>query len=143
MEIFMLIILVYFTINSTEVVALQLKEYFLSYGWCQEQWFFLLLQVFFQVILQMQKLGNLFTPQISRSFLFRESHLAKKLRIINDFSKDVNLNPDLTLKLKKALEYHSFRNVFNKNERNEFFNEIPIELKFQVEQKYSIIKYIF
>ena len=59
--------------------------------------------------------------------------MAQKLKIIDEFSKSVNLNQDLTRKVKKALEYHSLHNIFNKNERNEFFHEIPIELKFQVD----------
>jgi hypothetical protein len=51
---------------------------------------------------------------------------------MDEFGKDTRLPKELRLKIKRTLEYNSVRNVFNQYERDEFFKDIPIDLKFEI-----------
>lgn len=51
---------------------------------------------------------------------------------MDEFAKETGLSKELRLKVKRALEYNSLRSVFNEHERNEFFDEIPIDVKFEI-----------
>lgn len=60
---------------------------------------------------------------------YREGNLSAKLVLMDEFAKETGLPKEVRLKIKRTLEYNSMRNVFNQYERNEFFDEIPIDVK--------------
>ncbi len=51
---------------------------------------------------------------------------------MDEFGKDTKLPKELRLKIKRTLEYNSIKNVFNQYERDEFFRDIPIDLKYEI-----------
>lgn len=51
---------------------------------------------------------------------------------MDEFGKDTKLPKELRLKIKRTLEYNSIKNVFNQHERDEFFRDIPIDLKYEI-----------
>ncbi len=59
----------------------------------------------------------------------REGNLSMKLVLMDEFAQETGLPKELRLKIKRTLEYNSLRNVFNQFERNEFFEEIPVDVK--------------
>lgn len=64
----------------------------------------------------------------------REGYLSAKLLLMDEFGKDTKLPNDIRLKIKRRLEYNSVKNVFNQYERDEFFRDIPIDLKYEISE---------
>ena len=67
-------------------------------------------------------------------YLLRISYLNNKLTITDEFCKEAKLDRRIKQKIRKALEYNSAKIIFTQDEKNEFLNEIPINLKFDVKK---------
>lgn len=48
---------------------------------------------------------------------------------MDEFCKETNLNKDLKFKIRTAMQYNALKGVFSLDERDEFFNQVPTELK--------------
>ena len=62
----------------------------------------------------------------------RESKLHKNITVTDEFCKETNLTRSLRNRIREALDYNSKKSIFGKSERDEFFKEIPIGLKYKV-----------
>jgi hypothetical protein len=62
----------------------------------------------------------------------KENILVNKLAIIDEFSKEANLDKKLTSKLRHALKYSTEKTGFNWIDKQNLFNELPKQLRFEV-----------
>ncbi len=65
----------------------------------------------------------------------RRSQLANKIVVMDEFCKETKLAKALKLRIRKALEYTTIKNVFSSTDKNEFLGEIPTDLKFEVSRR--------
>ncbi len=62
----------------------------------------------------------------------RDNILKYKLRILNDYSIETNMDPIIQDRIKKIFAYNSKKNIFCWLDKQEIFNELPANLKCNV-----------
>ena len=62
----------------------------------------------------------------------KESTLQKKIAIMNEFCNEMKINKNMKDKMRKTLEYNSQKNAFMWAEKTNIFNELPINLRYEI-----------
>jgi hypothetical protein len=62
----------------------------------------------------------------------REAILNSKMAMVEEFSREAELDKDLKVRLRHALQYSSEKTGFSWAERRDIFDELPKQLKYEV-----------
>jgi CRP-like cAMP-binding protein len=108
-----------FTVGFGDIHAYNAIEYLISIFW-----------MLFGVGFYSFTIGTLSSVLVNMDT--RENILKGKLAILNQFSKETKLSSNLKEKIKKILIYNSQKNVFSWLDKQEIFNELPANLKFEI-----------
>jgi hypothetical protein len=108
-----------FTVGFGDIHAYNAVEYLISIFW-----------MLFGVGFYSFTIGTLSSVLVNMDT--RENILKGKLAILNQFSKETKLSSNLKDKIKKILIYNSQKNVFSWLDKQEIFNELPANLKFEI-----------
>ena len=107
------------TVGYGDIHAVSNLEKIFSIGW-------MLFGVYFLSFI----IGSL--SSMLNSIDTKENILVNKLAIIDEFSKEANLSKNLTSKLRHALRYSTEKNGFTWNDKQNIFNELPKNLRYEV-----------
>lgn len=108
-----------FTVGFGDIHAYNTIEYVISIFW-----------MLFGVGFYSFTIGTLSSVLVNMDT--RENILKSKLAILNEFSKETMLSSTLKERVKKILVYNSQKNVFSWMDKQEIFNELPANLKFEI-----------
>ena len=62
----------------------------------------------------------------------KEAVLNNKMLLIDEFSKEARLSKDLKFRLRHALQYSTDKTGFSWNDKQNIFNELPKNLRYEV-----------
>jgi hypothetical protein len=108
-----------FTVGFGDIHAYNTVEYIISIFW-----------MLFGVGFYSFTIGTLSSVLVNMDT--RENILKGKLAILNEFCKQTKLPAYLKERVKKILVYNSQKNVFSWIDKQEIFNELPANLKFEI-----------
>lgn len=108
-----------FTVGFGDIHAYNTIEYIISIFW-----------MLFGVGFYSFTIGTLSSVLVNMDT--RENILKGKLAILNEFCKQTKLPAYLKERVKKILVYNSQKNVFSWIDKQEIFNELPANLKFEI-----------
>ena len=64
--------------------------------------------------------------------------LSIKITVMDEFVKESNLPRKFKYMIRRALEYSSLKSIFSPDDKNEFLQLIPVDLKFEVWRKNTL-----
>lgn len=62
----------------------------------------------------------------------KATNLQKKIAIMNEFCNEMKISKSLKERLRKTLEYNSQKNSFTWAEKTNIFNDLPINLRYEI-----------